>query len=279
MAAPNNQKSGVGFRHCVLYEVNDYGVIKPTDENAYEGLHLSGVRTLELAIPNIQPVNHYGDDRIFAIDQLPPNESASGNLVVGKNNFDVDALLTGVKIVTLGETKWLGRATDLQGSEKQVCLHAWRQALDTSPSKQRVRIWDSRLLPLSQLFPMNSNFAEAPEEKNYSIRPQVSTAYPWGIPFAVPTEGYTEAQMLDGSTVNKPKLIAFLGNASATVFTLPTAFPAVDTTKMTVWQWLAANQTASDVTSTVALTTTSIDFTTPGAPATGDIITCWYEYA
>jgi len=278
MAAPANIKSGVGFRHCQIFTLTTSGLLAAVDDTAYEGLQISGARGLTLPIPEPQQINHYGDDRIFAVDRLPPNESISGTLTVGKNNFDVDALITGQNVVTIGETKFFGRATDKQGSEAQVCMIAWRQTLDTTPGASRVRRWDVRLMPVCQIIPMNPSFdASNPEEMTYTVRPQVVSAYPWGIPFAEGVEGYTEGQLIDATTEYKPKLIAFLGDAAAVAFSLPAAAPAVSTAKMQVWHTVAATGVTADVTGTVILAVDSVTFAL--APAAGDTITVWYEYA
>lgn len=278
MAAPSNTKSGVGFRWCQIFALDANGFLAAPDENAYEGVQVSGVRSLTLDIPESQQINHVGDDRIFAVDSLPPTESVTGQLVTGKNNFTVDALLTGANVVTKNEKLLFGRATDLQGSEVQVCVLAWRQALNTTPGESRTRVWDVRLLPVCQLIPMSPSFAQSdPEEMTYTIRPQVVAKYPWGTAFATGTEGFTEAQILDGITVGKPKLIAFLGDNSTVAFSLPASYPASATTKMTVWHYVTSTGVTTDVTGTVTLAVGSVTF--GAAPATGDIVTVYYEYA
>lgn len=278
MTTPSNVKSGVGFRHCQIFALTTSGLLAAVDENAYEGVQISGVRSLTLPLPESQQINHYGDDRIFAVDQLPPNESISGTLVVGKNNFDVDAVITGQNVVTIGETKFFGRATDKQGSEAQVCMVAWRQTLDTAVGASRVRRWDVRLMPICQIIPMNPSFdASNPEEMTYTIRPQVVSKYPWGIAFVEGTEGFTEGQILDATTEYKPKLIAFVGDGIVTAFNLPTAAQAVGTTKMKVWHTVASTGITTDVTGTVTLAVGSVTFGV--APAAGDTVTVWYETA
>src|SRR5262245_6187412 len=259
MAAPNNQKSGVGFRHCRIFALNSAGLLAASSHSTpYEGLQLSGVRSLTLPIPENQKINHYGDDRVFAIDQLPPTEGVSGTLVMGKNNFDVDALLTGQLVATIGEFKTFLRATDKQGFETQVCMMAWRQSLDTTPGASRLRYWDIRILPVCQLIPINPELGANPEEKSYTVRPQVVPKYPRGIAFGTGTEGATEAQMIDATTVGKPKMIAFLGNNSATAFSLPAAAQATATTKMRVWHYVASSGVTTDVTASVTLAVGSV---------------------
>lgn len=277
MAAPSNKKSGVGFRHCQIFALDANGFLAASSTTAYEGLQVSGVRNLTLDIPDPRKINHVGDDRVFAIDQLPPTDGASGQMVVGKNNFDVDALATGAKAATIGEAKFFGRGTDKQGSEAQLCMLVWRQALNTEPGASRVRYWDIRLLPICQLIPKNPGFSENPEEMTYTIWPQVVAKYPWGTAFTEATEGMTEAQILDATTIYKPKLIAFKGSGTEDEFTLPATAQAVATTKMKVWHYVALTGVTTDVTATVTLAVGSVTFTV--APADGDIITVFYETA
>lgn len=274
MAAPNAISSGVGFRNCQILALDSAGIPAATSTTVYEGVQVSGARAMEIAIPDAPQINHLGDDRIFAVDSLPPTESVGGTLTTGKNNFTLDALLTGATVATVGETKFLGRATNLAGSEVQVCLLAYRQALDTTPGASRVRLYQSVLLPIAQLLPKIPAKNANPEEMQYTIRPQVVSKYPWGVAFATGTEGFTEAQIIEGISYYKPKLVAWKGNASATAFSLPTAAPATATTKMTVWTWNGT--TATDVTSTVTLAVGSVTFSV--APSAATTIICYYEH-
>jgi hypothetical protein len=279
MAAPNVIRSGVGFRHCQIFALStSTGVIAPgaASATAYEGLQISGARTLEIEDPEPQQINHLGDDRIFASDTLPATESLTGTLTVGKINDTVDALITGQTSYTIGEQKFFGIGTNKRGSEVQVAMLAFRQSLDTTPAAQQLRRWEFRLIPATLLIPLAATLNESPEEKTYTVRPQVASKYPWGIAFANGTEGFTEAQALRGIAENKPKIVAWKGNNVLTSFNLPTAFPAVATTKMTVFVYDDSAGTASED-ATATLTTTTVDPT--ATPDTDDIVVLVYEHS
>lgn len=279
MTAPNVIRSGVGFRHCQIFELDaTTGIIKPgaASATAYEGLQVGGVKRLTINDPEPRQVNHQGDDRIFAVDSLPATEPLTGELAVGKTNDTVDALLTGQLSYTVGETKMFGIQTNNRGDEVQVGMLAYRQTLDTTPNAQQLRRWEFRFLPVTLLIPREGSLDENPEEKVYTIRPQVATKYPWGIAFANGTEGFTEAQAIRGIAQYKPKIVCWRGDNLITSFNLPTDYPAASTDKMIVWVYDDSAGTASED-ATATTTTTSVDPTS--TPDTDDIVICLYEYA
>lgn len=279
MAAPNTTRSGVGFRHAQLFALNtSLGVIEPgtASATAYEGVQLSGVKRLTINDPEPKQIAHKGDDRVFALDSLPADEPITGELVTGKINDTVDAMITGTNSFSVGETKMMGLGTDKKGSEVQVAMLAWRQALDTTPGAQQLRRWELRLIPVCLIIPREGSMDENPEERPYSLRPQVVSKHLWGTAFSNSTEGFLEAQVLRGIAQYKPKIVAWKGDGTIVAFNLPTNFPAQATGKMKVWTTTTGG-TTTDVTATVTLAVGSVTFSV--APAAGTIITCLYEFA
>jgi hypothetical protein len=262
----------VGLRHVQILALENDGYPLSTDTSAYEGVTISGVRALTLEDPEPQQIVHRGDDRIFALDTLPPSEPISGELRTGKVNDAVDAVLTDDASVTVGETKLFGAGTDNRGGENQVALLAYRQTLDSDPSSANfgARRWEFRLLPRAYVIPREGGFDENPEERLYTVRPMFITKYPWGVDFDASTEGFTQAQVIRGVSEYKPKLVAWKGDNATVTFSLPTASPAASTDKITVWV---------NGTETTPSTVTTTQFTLGSTPSTDAEVVAFYEVA
>ena len=276
MATPNSLHRAVGFRHCRLYRLDANGYLYASSHTTpYEGTELTGPKTLVVTKPEPRRITHYGADRVLATDQLPPIESVSAVITASGTDLTLEALINNVSVISSqGEMKILGQATDQQGSEPQFAILGWGQSLDGSNGKRR---WDFVWLPACQVIPSGKSMNENAAEKTYNVYPNVVSKYPYGVAFAQGTEGYTQAQYLEGIAEYKPHCIAFLGNGSATTFTLPTAKQAVSFDKMAVWHLVASTGVITDVSGTVTLAVDDVTFGT--APASGDSVFVLYEYA
>jgi len=273
MTTPSGIRSGVGFRHVQVLAIASDDYPAATAATVYEGVQISGAKSLTLNDPEPRNIVHAGDDYVFALDVLPPTEPVTGELRTGKVNDTVDALLTGQSSVTIGEAKFFGVGTDKRGQEAQVILLAYRQALETDPASAYYgsRRWEFRLLPKCILTPREGSLDENAEERLYTVTPQFVTEYPWGVAFTTATEGFVRAQALRGVSEFKPRLVAFKGNNSAATFAFNTSLPAASTAKITVW----VDGTVKAATTDYTPLTTAVVFTT--APTTDANIVMFYE--
>ncbi len=269
MASPSSINSGAGFRHMQILALDTSGYPAASGTTAYAGAVISGAKTLTIDDPEPRQVVHVGDDRPFALDVLPATEPITGEMTVGKANNTIDAILTPVKEVTIGEAKLFGVGTNRRGDENQVTILAYRQAVDTDPDSSTFgsRVWQFRLFPKAYVIPREVGFTDDAEERTYTVRPQFATKYPWGVSFSTTTEGMTQAQGFRGVSEYKPQLCSFLGNNTLTTFTLPTSTPAVSTSKIKVWN-------AGTLTTTTN-TTQTVTFQT--APTTNAQVVVFYE--
>lgn len=272
MAAPNKISSGVGFRHAQVLLLDANGIVYTTGTQAYEGLRISGAKALVINDPEPQQIQHMGDDTIFAVDSLPPTESITGELRAGKQSETLDAMLSDVNAVQIGESVLYPIGTDRRGDENQVALLAYRQAVDTDPSSTTYgkRVWQLRLFPRCYVIPRESGFEDTPEDRSYSIRPQFINQYPWGIQLATATENTLRAQGFRGVAEYKPKIVAFVADGTETSFALPV--PAANVSKIKTW--IVTTQGTGAVNTADTIGTTAITFTT--APTTGSLVV-WYE--
>lgn len=271
MAAPNTTRSGVGLRNITIFALNSDGYPAATSSTtAYEGVQISGARSLTITDPEPQQIVHFGDDNVFALDVLPSQEPITGELMVGKVNDTVDAVLTGQNSYTVGEMKLFGMGTSEKGDENQVGIIAYRQTLDTTDGAAQLRRWESYIFPTAYLIPRAGGFDANPEERMYTLRPQISAKQLWGTAVSTSTEGYETAQVVRGVSEYKPKLVAWLGDNTTTSFTLSPAVAADNTSKVVVWVD-GVLQTGSEIT----VATNSVVFTT--APTTDAIVVSAYE--
>lgn len=272
MAAPAVIRSGVGFRHLQVLAIAADGYPAATTTIAYEGVTVSGAKTLVLEDPLPRAIDHMGDDRIFQQDVLPPNSAMTGTVNVAKTNDTLDAVLTDDISFSVGEAQLFGIGTDNKGDENQVVVLAFRQTLDTSGgASDGLRRWEGRLFPKAYLIPTETGFDENPEDRQYALRPQFATQHVWGVDFSTAVEGFDRAQGLRAITQYKPKLIAFNGDATVVTFLFPTAYPAADTNKVAVW--VDGTLTVPD-----AVTVTNFELST-ATPAADANIVVWYEVA
>ena len=272
MASPQTTRSGVGFRYCVLYALDGDGYpdAPSTAGELYEGQAVSGVKELTLDEPEPEFVEHFGDDRIFAVDILPAKSSMGGELRVGKVNDTVDAMVTDNLSFTVAEAKLFPIATDKRGDENQVGMLVFRQSLDTDPGSSTYgkRVWEFKILPRTFLIPREGGFNENPEDKAYTIRPMVVTQHLWGESFSSGVEGCSEAQALRGVSEYKPNIVTWTTDGTATQFLFPTAKPNQAAAKAK--SWLDGTVVTADTVGTA-----NLEFTT--APTAGTLV-AFYEY-
>lgn len=265
MAAVSGKMTPVGLRHATIFSLNTYGSPAATDTSAYEGSAIVGAQAFDVTIPDPRKITHIGDDRPLQIDYLPPTEGVSCELRAARSDFAVYALLTGGNVLTVGESKFVGVATSDQGNEPQVGLLLYQQALDETGARH----WRSYLLPKATIYPHPNGMNEAASVHRFIVSPAVVTKHLWELAFADGTEGYTDAQLLEGMHKYKPKIVAFLASTATTTFTLPTDAACADTAKMNVWVDGVAQ--AADITKS----TTDVQFTT--APGNNKRVVIFYE--
>jgi len=269
MTVVSGELYAVGARRAILFALNAAGLPLPTaaGATAYEGIEVLGVKNFELAIPAVRKITHSGNDRVMAYDFLPAIEGASGTLTVAGRSLSLDAMVAGVKVVTLAETKLLAQITDQQGAEPDIALFIAQQAKDASSRSRRYRY---QIVPKGVISAVPPGMNENPAETKYEIVISPTTKHLWGLAFTVAADGCLEAGVVEGMAEARPNIVAWLGNSTVTVFNFPTAKPAVSVGKI--------HATYKDGVLVVpdTITVTSLTFTTP--PATGSIIVTIYEY-
>ena len=265
MAAVSGKLVPVGLRRATIFELNATGSPLAVSTTAYEGYTIVGAQAFDLNIPDARKITHPGDDRVLQVDYLPALDAVSGELRAARADFDVYAILTGTKVVTVGESKYVGVGHSKQGSEPQVGLLCYQQALDDAGARH----WRALMIPRATIYPHQNGMNESPSVNRFIVSPAVVTKWLWETAFADATEGYTEAQALVGMHKYKPKLIAFVAATATTSFVLPADAVCADTAKMNVW--VDGVAVAADITKL----TTALQFTT--APGNTKRVVIFYE--
>jgi hypothetical protein len=269
MSAPSVKRSPVGFRSATIFALSAAGLPAATSPSVvYEGIVAEGAKTLTINDPEFRRIFHTGDDRVMQIDQLPPMEAATAELHLGRLNDTLEAALTGLKAFVVGEANmFLSGVTDLDGFEPTVGILAYSQALDESGN----RVWHSLVMPKAVTALRESGLGETEVDRVYTVTPQLCSKHLWGPAFTTGTEGGLSAQFVRMVTEKRPKIVAFLGDGTTTVFLFPAAAQAYSTGKVSVY--VNGVLTTSGVTKAVTGITFSV------APAAAANLTFLYEQA
>jgi hypothetical protein len=271
MTATSGKQLAVGVRRAVIFELDTNGYPAASGTSAYEGIEVAGPKAFTLTVPDARKITHVGNDRVLALDYLPPTEGVSGELRVASNDMVAKAAVTNVNTFAVGEATLMPWGTDQQGFEVDAGLLLFQQSLDTSTKSRR---WKFYVMPKARLIPGPASMDENPAEDKYTVAPNPTTNHLWGTALASGTEGATEMALAEGMAEGKPNIVAFKGNNSTTAFLLPTAKPATSVAKMKVWVNGVPKTTGGG--GLASLSTTTITFSS--APATGAMVVVFYEY-
>jgi hypothetical protein len=264
--------SGVGVRYAEAFKLDPTTGVPTVTFNSgtlYGGTLIEGIKTFTYNSPAPQRIQHYGDDRPFAQDALPPTEVGSFTIVTAKSNLALDAFAEGTNEVTLDSVvKVRAGNTDNRGSEPQLFINVYRQALDTQKGSStfgKLRQWHSALVPSTRLINQIQSMEQAATNKTYEGIPTPVTTTPWAQAFTTATWAATQAEYLELATDYKPVWAFGLGNGTLTTFALPKT--PVDTAHTHAW----VNGTLATVNS-VNLTTPSVTLSAaPGGNGSGGL--------
>lgn len=258
--------SGVGARHAEAFIINastGYPSASFNSGTLVGGTLIEGIKTFDYNNPTPQRINHYGDDRPFAQDSLPPTEIGSFTITTAKTNLDFDAFSEGTKVVTLDTVvKTRAGNTDNRGSEPQLFLSVYRQALDTtngSATFGKLRQWDQAIVPSTRIINNLASMEQGATNSSYEGIPTAVTQTPWAQSFDVATWGATRGEYIKLETDYKPAWCFGLGNGTLTTFALPK--PPIDVAHTHAW----TNGTLATVNS-VNTSTTAPTLTLSSAP-------------
>jgi hypothetical protein len=283
--AVGSSLSGGGFRHLRMYQLYDNGIpyASVAGGDPYSGLQIDVAKTFRPTIPEAQVLQITGDDHPKGQIVLPGNETVSAEITTGKSNLAVDAVLSGVSVVTAGDQKFMLRESNKRGCESVVGLLAYQQAIDNvvGSATRGNTIWRAMWMPKARVVPLGGPMEEGNAlENRYMAYASVVNAHLWGMLFVDGTEGATEAQLIEHFFNGPPMLDAWLIN-DVPLLTLDLsgvakANEAGDDFDINVYLWANATGLVTDIT---AACTLAADAITAVGPVEDDIVMAVYSQA
>lgn len=238
MAVATEITSGVGTRGGYFFPLDSDGLpsINVSQAAPMQGTLLFGIKTATTSDPEPQRINHYGMDRPYAADSLPPTEIGTVAVTLAANNLIVDAMAEGNKVRTIGNTVWRGGNTDNRGNEPIMGAMFYRQALDTepgSPTFGKLRQWNIRIYPAARWSPATNPYEAAATDKTIAGTPTPTGQTLWGENYNESSWGNSYAEYTEGNSNYQPRINYWLGNGTLTAFQL--SHPPAATDELLVW--------------------------------------------
>ena len=270
--------SGVGVRHAEAFILDSTTGLPACAFNSgtlISGTLVEGIKTFDYNNPAPQRFTHYGDDRPFAQDSLPATTIGDFTITTAKTNLALDAFTEGTKEVTLDTTvKARVGNTNKRGSEPQLFLFVYRQALDTqigSSTFGKLRQWNSAMIPSTRIINQMQSMNAAITDAQYTGIPTPVTSTPWNAAFDETTWGATQGEYIALNTDYKPQINVGLGNGTLTQFALTKA--PIDVAHTHAW----VDGTLATV-SSVNTSTTNPSMTLSAAPGNNKLILALVEH-
>jgi hypothetical protein len=272
MTAPNSNFFAAGLNAGRIYQLSGDYPTGGTDTVPYDGLNIGGPINFTMTVGDPGNVTHPGNNTVLQQDTFPTTDPTTATLTMSRHDTATVAILTGIKVATVGDIKMLGWQTDKAGTEPTVAGIFYSQAKDPSGN----RVWHTRVIPRMVAVPKSGNMASRERaEVTYNITPQNGTQHLTGVDFTVAQDGYTSAQYVDLISNHRVHFAQWTAAAAQTVFTLDTDLPAYAAGVIKVSVNGAAYLTEGAGAGNVVSTTTG--FTLGSALTGGEIVVAMYE--
>jgi hypothetical protein len=277
--------SGGGFRHLQIYELTSAGLPSNTTPGsaAYPGVQVDVAKTFTPTIPEATVIQISGDDVPKGQIILPGTESVSVAMTTGKSNLTVDAILTGLSVVTIGDQKLLVRESEKRGCLTTVGILGYQQGIDNvSGSATRGNtVWRAFWIPKANIVPLGGGMEEGNAlESSYTAYAQVVNAHLWGMVFLSGTEGCTEGQMIEAFYNGPPVLDTWEIDSTPTLALVPSQTARADEAgtgfDVQIYKWATATGVVTNI--TAGATIAASLFTVVGA-VEGDVVCAVYSKA
>lgn len=264
--------AGVGVRYAEVFILDTVtGLPLPATASAtpVQGTIVQGIKSFTYNDPEPQRFTHYGDDNPFAQDSLPATEIGDFVITTAKTNLVLDAMLESAKVVTINSSMEARAVnTDKKGSEPQVMIMVYRQALDVTKGSStfgKLRQYHIALIPSTRITPASQSMEQGVTDKTYRGIPTAVTATPWNQVFDESTWGATQGEYIELTSTYKPRANVYRGDGTIVAFNL--SKPPVSSADLTVW--VDGTVTAP---SAVNVTTANPAFTMASAPAVSKLV-------
>lgn len=260
--------AGVGTRYGSVFPLDSSDglpSVSTTTAVPQQGTLIAGIKTASTSDPEPQRITHYGQDRPFAQDSLPPTTVGTFTVTAADSNLALDSMVEGNNLVTINQGLWRAGNSDQRGNEPIMGCMFYRQALDTTPGSGtfgKLRQWNVRIYPAARISPATQSYDAAATDKTYAGTPTPTGLTLWGQTYTESTWGNTYAEYTEGVQNYEPRLNWWLSNGTLSAFQL--SHPPAATNAIDVW----LNGTLT-VPSAVNTSVTNPAFTLTGLAGTG----------
>jgi hypothetical protein len=234
--------AGAGSRRGVLFALDaTTGLPLPSSPSPipYSGIPISGLKDYSITNAEPQVIQHYGDDRVFATDQLAPTENPTMTITTGKDNLTLDAAITSTTVRTYGSAaQALAAETNKKGQEPNVALYFQRQALDVTEGSAtfgQLRQYNGRAVHSAKVLPATTGGAQTTVDQTYNVTMTPTTRTFWAETFTQGTWGASEAVLTRLNTNYTGVWNFYRGTQSIGAFTLTHSPVSLDSTALSVW--------------------------------------------
>lgn len=227
MMAAKDIVVGVGARYGAAFKLNPVTGLPDLGFNSgtlTPGTMVEGLKSLALESPQPQLFNPYGDDSVYAQDALPPTEIGGGTMVSSKTNLSLQAFFDDTLVVNEGDLEIVVGNTDKRGSEAQMMVYAYRQALDVQKGSStfgKLRQWNMSIIPATRVFTNAPSYEQGLVDRTYNLAPTPVTTTPWAKGINASGFGANRGAYLEATSTYKPELVAGFGNGTLAQFALP----------------------------------------------------------
>lgn len=266
MAARSGKFLPVGMRYAAAFQLDANGRPKAIGTVAYGGLKWSGPLAFDITFPQARVIPHAGADRILRTAVLPTKEVTTGSLRVSDYRFDIQSILTGVNIGSVGEAKEFALGTSKAGYEPVVALLLYQQSQDLDTG---ALTWHAYVIAKCRCIMGSGSMNDNAGEITYQVVPTPSTQRVWGKTLTLVDDAIVDATVFEYDTEGEPRIVGFLGDGVVLDFNFPAGEPALSVDKVEVYK------NGVEVTAGITVAVDGITFTV--APLATDMITVFYE--
>jgi hypothetical protein len=182
-------------------------------------LRLLGIQTASPGIQQSEDVSVPGDDTVLGQISFPPDTLPSFVAELGSEDLDINALLQGTSVVTLGGIK-TGVLQPNNPENPDACLIIQGKAKSKDDSTGGAKAWSGMIIPRATVQPLGRETFEGRSAavNRLQITTQTATHAPWGVTITDSNYGTSGAPIIEISSDNPVVMEATTG--AVTTWTL-----------------------------------------------------------
>jgi hypothetical protein len=263
---------GYGARRGRIYELDDYGIPKPTATTPYIGVKIKGFNGFQATQGNVRKIQHFDGDSVSLTQVFPSTDVPSGTITVDGADLSLNAILSNVGETTISGMKILPIMSDQQGSEPSVGM-ILQQAAKTDEGADGFHV---QFINSSQAVPQTGSFGTNNYETTFQMAPSRTTHHLFGPAYDPSTDKVAAAAGDQVFSPNEALITCWLGDGATLEFDFAANFNSADNT-FKLYQSVAG--VVTEITSNVTKATDKVTFGAGHAPASGVTILAIHQIA